>query len=632
MKKAINNLVLSKPLIITMIILIGMSGLFSSCLDEAPSLPSFPQEMMGQYLLDRKGDFSEFSRLLDTTQVMGLINAYGKYTLFAPNNDAMRAFYKSKGRASLKGFTLDTLKTIAFDHLIKGYVITTDKFINGLMPYLTMSDRFVETSSKVDSGNYMYYVNKTSGILTKNILVSNGVIHMINKVLTPSTSTLVQAISADTRFKLFYEALIKTGLSNSLLLIRDDTYNPANYSYLDVHYQTSSGCIDQLPAERKYGFTAFMESDSTYNTVYNIRTLDDLKAYAAAHVYNEDPADASVTDITDPRNSLNKFIAYHLVNKKLPAVKLIDEYDTDHMIKTYDLFEYIETMNPNTLLEVKKERSTGQTNLINKSPTTGEVVQLVANDYDNDCTNGVYHEINKILIYDTRVAGEMSTKRLRMDAAAFFPELTNNDMRIYNRDNDQSWVYPSGYLARLTRSETTYFSYDNAYGGWQDFEGDEFFLKGLYDFEIVTPAVPAGTYEVRFGYQPTGARGAAQLYWDHTPCGIPLDLTILSDNPLVGWVLPGSDPTDPLGYENDKMMRNRGYMKGPSTYFDPLGIMYGKTIARNSVHSLRRILGTYTFTKASTHIFTVEAVRAGQFQLDYLEFVPVELIENEDVE
>ena len=96
MKKAINNLILCKPLKIMTIILLGMCGLFSSCLDEAPGLPSFPQEMMGQYLQNRKADFSEFSRLLDTTQVMGLVNAYGKYTLFAPDNDAMRAFYKSK--------------------------------------------------------------------------------------------------------------------------------------------------------------------------------------------------------------------------------------------------------------------------------------------------------------------------------------------------------------------------------------------------------------------------------------------------------------------------------------------------------------------------------------------------------
>jgi len=206
-------------------------------------------------------------------------------------------------------------------------------------------------------------------------------------------------------------------------------------------------------------------------------------------------------------------------------------------------------------------------------------------------------------------------------------------MRVYNKDRSLSWVYPPGYLERLTMSATTYFSYDNAYGGWLDYQGDEFFLKGLFDFEIVTPAIPAGTYEVRFCYQPTDWRGAAQLYWDHVPCGIPLDLKIQASDPLVGFVKPGSDPTDPNGFENDKMMRNRGYMKGPCTYWDPKPLgFYGNLVARNSPNSLRRILGTYTFKKAGTHIFTVEAVRAGQFQLDFLEFVPVEIVDHEDIE
>jgi len=625
-------MVLSK-LLKTFILFIGLSGILSSCVDEVPGLPTVSKEMMGQYLETHKNEFSEFSKLLDTTQVKGLINAYGKYTLYAPNNDAMLAFYQSKGRTSLKDFTLDTLKIIAYDHLIKGIVLTTDKFLDGLMPYLTMSDRFIETSSKASGSNYVFYVNKTSAILTKNILVSNGVIHMISKVLSPSSFTLVQSIAADVRFKLFYEALVKTGLDKKLLLIRDESYNPADpkYAWYDQKYETSSRSIDQLPTSRKYGYTAFMESDSTYRNIYDIKNLEDLKVYAAAHVYNEDPSDASVTDITNPRNSLNKFIAYHLINKKLPAVKLIDMYDTDHMFKTYDMYEYIETMNPNTLLEVKKERTGGGTNLINKSPTTGEVVRLLSKD--NDAVNGVYHEIDKILIYDRRVAGEMSTKRIRMDMAAFFPELTNNDMRVYNREKDLSWVYPPGYLERLTMSATTYFSYDNAYGGWLDYQGDEFFLKGLFDFEIVTPAIPAGTYEVRFCYQPTGMRGAAQLYWDHVPCGIPLDLKIEAADPLVGFVVPGSDPTDPDGFENDKMMRNRGYMKGPCTYWDPKPLgFYRNQVARNSPNSLRRILGTYKFDKASTHVFTVEAVRGGQFQLDFLEFVPIEIIDHEDIE
>ena len=214
-------------------------------------------------------------------------------------------------------------------------------------------------------------------------------------------------------------------------------------------------------------------------------------------------------------------------------------------------------------------------------------------------------------------------------------------MRYYDSSNPRSWVFPQGYIKRLTCTSTTRFCYLNAYGGYLDYEGDEVYLKGMYDFTVQTPPVPAGTYEVRFCYQPTGGRGAAQLYWDGVPCGIPLDLRILANDPLIGFETPGSDPTDYVvddqgntiyGVENDKMMRNRGYMKGPCTYKDVLGVWYGKLVARNSPQVLRRILGTYTFTKSSTHLFSVVAVREGQFMMDFLEFVPVEVIANEDIQ
>ncbi|MDP4272403.1 MAG: hypothetical protein Q8909_20120, partial [Bacteroidota bacterium] len=198
----------------------------------------------------------------------------------------------------------------------------------------------------------------------------------------------------------------------------------------------------------------------------------------------------------------------------------------------------------------------------------------------------------------------------------------------------QSWVFPHNkkfkYIEGLTCSDETRFCYLNAFGGYLDYQGDEVYLNGMYNFSVVTPPIPAGTYEVRFGYQPTGGRGAAQLYWDSIPCGIPLDLRILASDPLIGFVRPGTDTQDPFGYENDKMMRNRGYMKGPDTYWDYAPVWYGGQIARNSPSVLRRILGIYTFDKAQKHVFTVKAVREGQFMFDYLEFVPVETLESED--
>lgn len=627
MNKMINNI--GKGLIASLLLSVSLT----SCLDEPLTVTTFEQEMMGEYMEKRPEQFSEFIKLLDTTEVLGLLNAYGEYTLFAPDNNAMYEFYQSKGKSSLKGFTLDTLTKIAYDHIIKGYEVPSNEFLDGLMPFLTMSDRYLSTSSQSMAGALVYFVNDHSAIINRDIMVSNGIIHIINKALDPSVLNIVSAIANDERFSLFTQALYETGLDQHLMLTRDDSYDVNDWkNKIDETFVQGSGSQDELPLSRKYGFTVLMESDSLYANKYNIRSLDDLKTYAAEHVYHENPADASVSDPKDPRNSLYKFIAYHLFDRKMTYSQFIDAYDTDHMIKTFDMYEYIETMCPNTLIEVKKERSSGETNLINKSVETGEAVRINQLYKDKDATNGVYHEIDRILIYDRSVVGELSSKRLRMDAAAFFPELINNNMRYYDPSNPRSWVFPPNYIKRLKASATTRFCYLNAYGGYLDYQGDEVYLIGMYDFSVETPPIPAGTYEVRFGYQPTGGRGAAQLYWDGVPCGIPLDLRILANDPLIGYEEPGLNPEDPNGFENDKMMRNRGYMKGPATYKDVLGVWYSKRIARNSPQYIRRILGTYTFDKASSHTFTVKAVREGQFMFDFLEFVPLELIENEGIE
>lgn len=604
--------------------------LFSGCINEyITDVNTFKGETLGQYLESRPEQFSEFSKLLDTTGIIGSLKTYVKYTCFAPDNTAMRAFYASKGRKSLADFPLDSLAEIGYDHLISGFVISTADFKEGRLHQPSMSDRFISiTFAEFKNGSNVIKVNKTSPIIEANDSVHNGIIHVLGQVLSPTEQNIVEAIGARGNFKLFYKALVATGLYNKIVLVKDKSYNPALYEAVRATIGTINGINPTLPQTRKYGFTAFVESDSTYNA-NGINSLDDLKR-KAAEIYDVIfPNDKGITDIENPRNSLNRFIAYHLVNKQISFNSLIKSYDTGQMNKIYDLYEYIEPMCPNTLIEVKIERATSKVNLINKINGTGEVVQIVSSNYDNDATNGVFHEIDNILVYSNDFAGELSGKRLRLDGSSFFPELANNNLRgmganIYARN-----FIPRGYCDRLKCSENTRFCYltDPRY---EDYEGDEIWMRGMYDFSITTPVIPAGTYEIRMGYQPTGSRGAAQLYWDSIPCGIPLDLRLLANDPKVGFEIPGTNLADLNGYENDKMMRNRGYMKGPDSYFSDKKDWYPAANARYSKQSLRRILLRKEFKVAQNHVFTVKAIREGEFMLDYLEFVPVEMLENED--
>jgi len=626
-----------KSIIIKLILIIIVFGATTACNsdDVGDNLYTFTDKMLGQYLISDSTEFSEFNTVLDTTGVMELLNAYGTYTCFAPTNEAMHKFYLSKGKKSLSDFPLDSLKIIAYDHIISGAVIMYSKFIDGRLPELSMSDRYLSISFI----NNITYVNKISQILQKDITVHNGVIHKIDEVLNPTRLGIVEVISKDSTFTLFYNALIKTGLADSLLKDKDENYNPALYKDLVLKSKDAGDWYYQeVPAARRYGYTLLMESDATMNA-NNITDLLSMKAYAA-EVYNQMyPEDAGITDITNRNNSLNRFIAYHIIDKQLSYSKFIDAYDEGHAVPTIDMYEYLEPMCPDVLIEVKKERSSGRTNLFNYLRETGEVIQIVKPNFDKDATNGVYHEIDGMLVYDRKVDAELSSKRLRMDPASFFPELTNNNMRGRGLTNPNlRYIFPSRngykYIERITCSEQTSINYLTPYDQYHNYEGDEIFLGAssgkLYDFSVITPPIPAGTYEVRFGYVNSGNRGVAQLYFDNVPCGVPLNLNKDALSDFIGWEAPGSNPADPFGFENDKMMRNKGFMKGPAS------IQVAKTgwytgLARTGKECLRRIMGTYTFDKAGHHLFTVKGLSGGEFMFDYMEFVPTSALENEDI-
>src|ERR1035437_3165578 len=393
MKKDIFIKTFRKKTIINLILIIGLTGSVSSCVEDIVNYRTVTKEMMGKYLERLQKDssqFNEFNKLLDTTKVMGLLKAYGEYTCFAPTNAAFKAFYLSQGRTSMKDFPMDTLKQIAYNQIIKGQIITTDQFAIGRLPNLSMNDRYISIDSIIPRGsNLIYKVNKTATIIKKDQLVNNGVIQVTNEVLNPTQLTSIDAIANDKRFTLFYEALQKTHLADSLFRTKDKSYNPDDYkSMLNPPFTQGGGSVDQLPQSRKYGFTLLMESDATFKNVYQIENLDQLRAKAKEIYDAVYPEDANVTDITDRRNSLNRFVAYHMINKQLSFNQFINAYDSPHMIKTYDMYEYIETMCPNTLMEVRKVRTTYDFyfNMSSKpleTPNYTRAVQLMSSqDYD----------------------------------------------------------------------------------------------------------------------------------------------------------------------------------------------------------------------------------------------------------
>ncbi|GAB6011307.1 fasciclin domain-containing protein [Viscerimonas tarda] len=593
--------------------------------DAEDNFYTFTGEMLSGYLENRKETYSDFLVILEKAEMRGLLNTYGSYTCFAPTNTAMQTYLSSKGIANIDDVTKEEATTIAYNHLISNKYLTTD-LATGAIPKPNMGDRYLMVSFTTDSsGNLQVVINEDSKIILKDEEVENGVVHTINQVLSPSNAQIPDLIASNPDLSIFSEALVLTGMADSLRKVLDETY----VQVMDFKDHNGNGHADS-PEKRKFGYTVFVESNTILaNSSAHITDLAGLTAYAKKVYDRMYPQDASITDPTDRRNSLNRFVSYHLINKTIYYNTFVYTYNS---ILNIDHYEFTETMLPHTLVKVMDGVDGLRINRrIDRIDAYLKGIKILSQEetrYDQNAINGTYHCIEDLLVYDESVRDVVLNDRLRFDASGLLPELMTNGVRQVNK----LICFPQGYFDNLEFSNETNFYYLDPHPNWCNYQGDEMMATGQYDFTIKLPPVPEGTYEIRFAYTANPKRGMAQFYYiseneitgarDSKPVGIPLDLRLIGTNAKIGWV--ADSPTDEsVGIETDKMMRNRGYMKGPDTFFKTEGGV--EFIGRGNSDVLRRIIGTFDIKNDETHYLRFKSVlddNLAQFMFDYLEIVP----------
>lgn len=596
---------LKKNVVLFLIVVLGYSCNGDITTD---SYVTFTGDMVYSYLEKNPETYSEFIKVIDKAGLKGMLNAYGTYSCLAPTNEAMALYYKSLGA----NFTFDSLSSDEVDYIAKTHIIPieylTINLVTGAIPTPNMNQRYILINFTTDSiGKLQIILNSESRIIKKDIEVYNGTIQAIDRVLRPSNAQIPDLIATNSKLSIFSSALTLTGLSDSLRLNEDLSYVPIT-TFPDI---SNSGHVPS-PEYRKFGYTVLIESDEVL-AAKGIHSLDDLKAKAAEWYPS---GNAYASDYTNRNNSLNQFISYHLINKTINYNNFIFK---SNAVPNTSLYEFIETMHPNALLKVSDDQQGLKINQdIPRGVNGVTILSQDASSKDQSAMNGVYHLIDDILLYSEATQTMLLNTRIRFDIASLLPELTTNGIRgLAGKD----FCFPQGYLDNLTFSKESRLYYLGPRLNWENYQGDELMGLGSYDLTLRLPPVPAGTYELRYGYNANQFRGVAQIYVDSKPIGIPLDLRIWADNPKIGWI---SDAlTTDNGVENDKMMRNRGYLKGPITFQSQNGDQ--KMIARNHKGALRRVIGTFTFENSEPHYIRFKSVledRTAQFHMDYIEYVP----------
>jgi len=181
----------------------------------------------------------EFLNLVVENQLDSLLN---NVTLFVPTDEAVEDFmkdmeelqlfeqpenivyniddglaYKRKKRSVMvvQETGLEDMQNILAGHMIQGFVTTKDMKTEELITSFNVDNDEIRITTYPTKPETTIMAN-CAKVTSKDNYATNGVIHMVNKVIAPAKNTIFDILAADDQFKTFKGALEAKGLNEML--------------------------------------------------------------------------------------------------------------------------------------------------------------------------------------------------------------------------------------------------------------------------------------------------------------------------------------------------------------------------------------------------------------------------------
>lgn len=446
---------------------------------------AYEEQPVGIFLA-QKPEYSEWVKLLQRTDLYNALNVNMDFTCFIANNDAVAAYLKLKGYASVNDIPEKEATYLMGYHIIPGAAYKQSAF-SGKLKDSTASGDYLSVVIREGGANAMY-VNDTALIVVKDIEVINGCLHQLNAVLDPITRTVWDVLNTTEDYSIFRDAVKECGLQDWL---------------------TSRSVTEDEITMRDYK-TLFVVS----NTIFRANGINSL-----AELHQKYSGEA-----TDKESQFYKFIAYHAINTNSDFADLAT-FSSDSKEKSKNISTKAEL----TLIKVEElsNLTTAEEKIVLNRST--DSVHLLPGKYDIQCMNGYVHEIDKLMeppfeieattvtfdlcdidacrklefygrVADNSITDQSnwSVDRATAKDIEWFTVPDNNDAIRYQIRRDQSWA-PSKDLLMMNLG----------YVGW---------------VKIRTPLIAKGTYKLnlyKFAY--STVRGKCQMYIDDKIIGPILD-------------------------------------------------------------------------------------------------------------
>lgn len=541
-----------------------------------------------EYLQKKPDTYSVFLEAMERAKASGFLGAYGTYTLFAPTNEAMKEWITENGKNSLADFGEEELTSLVRYHIVKDTVGSL-RFTDGKIKTPTLFKEFLYTD--VVNGNFR--INKSAFISQANIICGNGIVHELDKVLTPPSMSLAEIIESNPRYSIFAQALKETGFYDTL------------------YYRRGTEIADQKRFQ-----TAIVESDSVLNAI-------GIESYAALK--------ERYSQTGNPKNhsdSLWLYVAYHISNG-------------GNYLEDIASLSSIYTLAPKEIINTKL---LGTRVLLNDDIFNGVYepgAELSRYRSDITAVNGVLHEsLNNFRI------------KVRVQVPVYFdvatsPELLQALGSAYRNGskplvaNGQTIANSIGFekLDVITITSNNYNYYSGLTTKRPYANGDLLTLTMCANnasrvkyVELKTPYLVKGKYKVWVCYAQNGQGSGLQVIYNPGKA----DEQTLPNIVFLSQTLSASGVNDRGDPNADNLMLAQGYKRYMATQgdYNANGVTGGvlSLTSGDGALNVGRLAGTINVETTDRHTIRLQAVSdvkcgSNLVYLDMIQFIPADDLE-----
>ncbi len=456
--------------------------------DASPTILAYLQSRATPSEVGSVAEYSTFLKILDAANRANSLGAYNPrnkngYTVFAPTNAAFSQFFASDAaHNSLEALIADAsfLKKFVDYHIVNGKILSKD-FTYGTLSDSTIAGDYVTIvfSNDFENNSVTYLVNGKSKVVQRDIDLSNGVVHGIDKVLEPSFYSALELINPERNpdLSIFYEALTKTGVSKLL--------GPTKV----VNGQLL-----------KNNFTLLVEPDSILKKA-GINSYADLVAKYSTSA-----------DVTDPLNGLYQEMAYHVISGVYYLNNFnqsLDDATGKISSSLYNTFSYF-PLSVLSDLQIQVNPGGRVLETIYQGPNNRDTIKIdyAEIDYLNSnqlSTNGPVHFLKNILEIEASSTGQFDMHFL--DDEPNLVSYYNSNKTNYGQEK---LFYPKDlYQISFTGIDYIYYGLDDVF--W-----DKDYIKVLGDFtlDIKTPKLAPGKYTIFTRYAEGNGYASVQVFFN----------------------------------------------------------------------------------------------------------------------